>query len=30
MMNMIRTILEVWADARNSYKEVRETHLLWE
>lgn len=30
MMNMIRAILEVWTDARNSYKEVRKMHMLWE
>lgn len=30
MMNMIRAILEVWADARASYKEVRKMHILWE
>jgi hypothetical protein len=30
MMNLIRAILEVWADARTSYKEIHETHILWE
>ena len=30
MMHLIRTILEVWTDARRSYKQVHETHILWE
>jgi hypothetical protein len=30
MMSMIRAILEVWADARASYKEIHQTHILWE
>lgn len=30
MMNMIRAILEVWADARADYKTAHETHICWE